>query len=528
MRVLIINSNQERSPWPVPPVGACAVASSAEQAGHAVKFLDLCFVTRTGSTVAGAIDQFRPEVIGISLRNIDNVDWQAPRFYLPRVKADVVDVCKASSDCPVVLGGPAAAIMPEEILRYMGADFVIRGDGEVAFVQLLEALESGGAVEDVPGLTYRHGGGVRGNAPALADDLDSLPAPRAHRWVDLARYLAYNGSLGVQTKRGCALKCTYCVYNTIEGPCYRLKSPQRVGEEVAEAVEVGKANSIEFVDSTFNIPLGHAMDVCRVLVEGGLSGRAHFSTMGINPAGATEELFGLLKEANFSEVSITPESASEAILKSLGKNFTVQDLALTADRARRARLPVVWYFMFGAPGEDEGTVAQTLRFIDEYIPPSHLVLMVSGIRIFKGAPLADRARREGQLSPDADLLTPVWYRPDIPPERLFALLDDAIAKHPNYIALRDNRLPRQLIRAASAVHRLFRCRRPLWQYMRYIRRLQTTLGLPQHLPLRAFGRGCPPGTAPKRQPVAAGVCRPKASRSTASMHGGKLLPAPPL
>ena len=53
--------------------------------------------------------------------------------------------------------------------------------------------------------------------------------------------------------------------------------------------------------------------------------------------------------------------------------------------------------------------------------------------------------------------------------------------HPNYIALQDNRVPQQLDRAASAIHRLFRCRRPLWHYLRYIRRVQTALGLPQDL-----------------------------------------------
>ena len=108
MRVLIVNSNQERSPWPVPPLGACAVAASVREAGHDVRLLDLTFVTRTRSAVARAVDDFRPEVIGIGVRNIDNVDWQAPHFYLPRIKADVVDVCQAKGGCPIVIGGPAA------------------------------------------------------------------------------------------------------------------------------------------------------------------------------------------------------------------------------------------------------------------------------------------------------------------------------------------------------------------------------------------------------------------------------------
>jgi len=478
MRVLIVNSNQERSPWPVPPLGACAVASSVSEAGHEVRFCDLTFVARTRPVVARAIDNFRPDVIAVGVRNIDNVDWQAPRFYLPRVKADVVDVCRARGNCPVVIGGPAASIMPEQMLEYMGADFVLCGDGEVAMVELLEALAGERPVADVRGIAYRGGGGVCCGEPARVADLDHLPLPRVHRWVNLRRYLAYGGALGVQTRRGCAMKCSYCVYNRIEGAHYRLKSPRRVAEEVADAVEAARAHTIEFVDSTFNVPLAHALDICRELV--GHRFAARFSTMGINPAAVTEELFRLLKEAGFSEVSITPETASPPILESLGKNFTRGDLVRAAQIARRARLPVVWYFLFGGPGETEHTVRQSLRFLDEHISPEHLVLMVSGIRLFPGAPLAGRARREGQIAPDASLLAPVWYRPQIRRERLFALLDEAMAGHPNYIALQDNHAPARLIRAVSAVQRFFRSRRPIWQYIRHVRRLQTAFGLPQH------------------------------------------------
>ena len=113
--------------------------------------------------------------------------------------------------------------------------------------------------------------------------------------------------------------------------------------------------------------------------------------------------------------------------------------------------------------------------------------MVSGIRLFPGAPLADRARREGQIAPGASLVEPVWYRPPIERRRLFALLDEAMARHPNYIALQDNHAPRPLVRAVLALRRCFRSRRPIWQFMRHVRRLQTTFGLPQHL-LAGAGR----------------------------------------
>jgi radical SAM superfamily enzyme YgiQ (UPF0313 family) len=479
MRVLLINSNFERSPWPVAPVGACGVATAAQEAGHDVRFLDLCFEARPETAVARTVQDFRPEVIGVTVRNIDNVDWQHPVFYLPEVKRKVIDVCRAHAACPLVIGGPAAGIMPEELLDYFGADYLIRGDGEEAFVQLLAALSGREPLRDVPGLTYRSGGTVIVGEPARVADLDALPLPQPQRWLDLGRYFAYNGSLGVQTKRGCALQCTYCVYNRIEGACYRLRSPRRVVGEVEAAVRQGRATAIEFVDSTFNIPLDHALGVCAALAERRFP--ATFSTMGINPGAVTEALFRRLREANFSEVSITPETASPGMLRSLGKNFTLDDIARAARLARRAQLPIVWYFMFGAPGENAATVQETLAFIARHIPADHLVLMVAGIRIFKGAPLEAQARAEGQLLAEDSLLRPVWYQPAIPREELGKLLDAALRRHPNCIALQDNHVPGPLLRAASGLHRLLGSKRPLWQYLRHIRRLLNALGLPQHL-----------------------------------------------
>lgn len=483
MRVMLINSNTERSPWPVPPIGACSVATSVQEAGHEVRFVDLCFEDYPAAVVRREVAAFRPEVIGISVRNIDNVDWQNPVFYLPQVKRNVVDPCRELSDCPIVIGGPSAGIMPGELLDYLGADYLIRGDGEEAMPRLLEALSNGGSLAGVPGLVYREAGGLNVSGPARVLDLNTMPMPKPYQWLDLRRYLASNSSLGIQTKRGCALTCSYCVYNQIEGSCYRLKSPERVAREVEDAVVRGGASAIEFVDSTFNIPLDHALGICRILADRKLP--ATFSTMGINPGAVTEELFSLLRAANFNEVSITPETASPSMLKSLGKNFTTDDIARAARIARKFKMPIVWYFMFGAPGEDDHTVSETLEFIEKHVPQDHLVMFVAGIRIYKGAQLETQARRDGQLSDQDNLLSPVWYQPKISRQELGRRMDQAMRSHPNYIALQDNHMPGPVLRVATRLHRLFHSKRPLWQYLRHIQRLINALGLPQHLLSRA-------------------------------------------
>lgn len=492
MRVLFINSNTERSPWPVPPMGACSVASGASEAGHSVQFLDLCFEERIEGAILGAIEGFRPEIIAITVRNIDNLDWQKPVFYLETIKSRIVKTCRAHARCPIVLGGPAAGMMPKELLEYLGVDFLIRGDGEVAFLRLLEAIGSGRGLQTVPGLVYKdkESGQVHVGDPDRVSDLDSLPMPQAHRWLDLKRYFNYNGSYGIQTKRGCALTCSYCAYNQIEGSCYRLKSVPRILREIASAIHEAKAPSIEFTDSTFNIPLEHALGICRALAERKFP--VTFSTMGINPGAVTEELFGLMKEGNFSEVSITPETGSAAMLRSLGKNFTLEQVARAAEISRKFNMPIVWYFMFGAPGENRQTVRETLEFIAKHVPSNHLVLLVSGIRIFRGAPLEAIARQEGQLAPDDNLLRPVWYRMGLSREEMSDLIDEALRRHYNYISLQDNLIPAPLLRAAYGVHHFLRMKRPLWQYLRYVRWLLCALRLPPHLLTQFSGPGRKP------------------------------------
>ena len=503
MRFLLINSNRHRSPWPVPPVGACAVASAAAAAGHEVRLLDLCFERQSEAAVARAAGEFRPDLLGVSIRNFDNCDSRTSQSFLPAIRDRIIQPARRAHACPIVLGGGAAGLMPAEFLNYFGADYVIRGAGGPAIVGLLDALAAGTPPADVPGLAFRSGMAVHVSPPARAPDLGALPLPQPERWLDLTRYARYGSPVGIQTKRGCALECTYCAYNEIEGRCYRLKSPDRIAQEISGAVAAG-VRDIELVDSTFNVPLPHALAVCRMLAEQRFPVR--LSTMGINPLAATADLFAAMEAAGFAEIAISPESGSAAMLRSLRKGFTVEDLERTAALARRSRLPVVWYFLFGGPGESEATVRETFRFIDRHIPRRHLVLVVSGIRIVQGSPLARQVAAEGGATAvsgcmdarrvgdplryppvlnDVNLLEPTFYEPPLGLAPLAEMLEERILARPNHMALEDVELPEAVLWGAAAVHRLMRSDKPMWRLVAPIKRLSRALGLPPHWLARA-------------------------------------------
>ena len=174
MRVLLISANTEVINMRALPWGLGCVTSATQCAGHKVTLLDLLMEGDPGAAVTEAIADFSPDVIGISVRNIDDQSRVSPSFLLERVKK-VVDDCRRHSLAPVVLGGAGYSIFPESALEYLRADMGIQGEGEHAFPALLECLKTGASLEKVPGL-YLRGAGCQGERK-FVEDLDTLPLP---------------------------------------------------------------------------------------------------------------------------------------------------------------------------------------------------------------------------------------------------------------------------------------------------------------------------------------------------------------
>lgn len=442
MRILCINPNREQMPWPVIPVGLCLVASALDAAGHEVSFLDLTFESDPARQVERAVRRHRPEMVALGIRNIDNCNFEAPVFFLPRIREEVVESVRACApDATLVVGGAAVNVCPGEITDYLAADYAIVGEGEDALPALVRALESNSDPSGIAGVLVRRKGRAlpitgqrRGEPPAGRATISEFVRgrwSRAYRWVELNRYVAAGTPYPIQTKRGCVLECSYCVYNEIEGRRYRLREPADVVDEIEDAIARG-VKQVEFVDSTFNLPLAHARALLAELEARKLG--VELSTMGLNPAGVTDELVFAMKRAGFSSLMCTPESASETTLASLRKGFGRRAIERTANALRDAAVPTWWFFLIGAPGETLDTVRETLAFCEEYIPPSHLVLFSTGIRVYSGTPLERHCRESGWFSPDESLFEPAWYlSPSLDLDELYAVLADAAVAHPNWM-----------------------------------------------------------------------------------------------
>ena len=164
MRVLLISYNKESIPIAVKPLGLAYIADALEKGGHTQKLLDLRFKDDIADVLIQQIKEFKPEMIGISIRNIDTSCFLEPTFYIPEAK-EIVDIIRSySADIPIVLGGAGFSLMAKEIYEFCsGADYGIIGEGEVAYNKLIDAIQRGMHLEKVPSLIYRQNGEIKIN-----------------------------------------------------------------------------------------------------------------------------------------------------------------------------------------------------------------------------------------------------------------------------------------------------------------------------------------------------------------------------
>lgn len=409
MRVLLINTNTKADILASPPIGLAYVATATEAAGHEVRLLDVCFQRNPRNKISKCITAFSPQVVGMSVRNIDNVNMLRPVYYLPQVK-EIVDLVKSLSDAPVVLGGSAASLNPEGILKFLEADYIVVSDGEGTFVKLLYGMEKKDVPQDLPGVGCLVGGQFHFVPPAL----EGLPIGPAHlgRWADLNPYRKLGGSYTIQSKRGCKDRCIYCVYQIIQGHGIRMRPPVDVVDEIEEAINRFNFNHFEFVDSVFNDPQDHAVEILEEICR--RPWEASFSAIGLNPKGLNNTFLDLLWKAGFRSFMLSPESACDRVIKNYGKSFTVEDLVHAAEALNKTQLTPFWYFLVGGPGETNQTLDETLSFIMKYLkhdhhPPYHNINMFMGVRVYPGTGLWTIALREGLVNQKTNPLEPCWY-----------------------------------------------------------------------------------------------------------------------
>ncbi len=426
MKVLLISANTETINMPVLPLGLACIARTARDAGHDLHLVNTRKPERLLPAAIAALEAENPDVIGISIRNIDDQVMDAPRFLLEPVQS-LVAACKARTTAPVIIGGAGYSIFPQAALTFLGADMGLRGPAEKSFVQLLARLESGRDLKGIPGLYFPDGPPPAETIPA--DDIrdDRLPGPgdlfcgdqptdTADLWIPF------------QTRRGCAMNCSYCSTPAIEGRRFRRRDPSLAAEALAVFRQAGHRRFF-FVDNTFNLPPAYAHALCNAIIKNrlDLSWRAI-----IYPRKVDRALAGKMATAGCTEVSLGFESGSSPILAALNKTFTPDDIRRSATALKDAGIRQTGFLLLGAPGETPETVRQSLNFVESL--DLSAMKITCGIRIYPETQLARQAAAEGVIAPGDDLLFPRFYRSEAVRENLPDMVAPFLEKHDHWFS----------------------------------------------------------------------------------------------
>ena len=422
MRVLFISANREDINMPTLPMGLGCVAAATQKANHDVLFVDLLTTSDIRPLIAKTIDEFAPQVIGISVRNIDDQVMKSTRFMLDQAK-EVVSLCKKLSNAPLVLGGAGYSMFPQSALEYLGADMGIQGEGEVAFPVLLKHIEQQTDLSGVPGL-YLRGQGLQAKRTYIKD-LDSLPFPEPSLLVSANREKA-NYWLPFQTRRGCPLDCSYCSTATIEGHLVRQRSAAAAVRELSRWVGAG-FNRVFFVDNTFNLPPSYALDLCNRLAAASLDVTWRCI---LYPRKITEDLVKTMARAGCAEVSLGFESGNNEILRALNKRFDTGEIRQANRIFKDYGIRRMGFLMLGGPGETRKSVAQSFDFAESLDLDALKITL--GIRIYPHTDLAKTAIEEGQITADDNLLFPRFYIDAELKEWLENYVNDRARNRPNW------------------------------------------------------------------------------------------------
>ena len=388
--VLIISANNETAPEPVYPLGAALVATACRKAGYTVDFFDCNFQTNYKKKLKDKLDSFKPDIIGISLRNVDDVVFPIGKCYLKYYRS-LINICRKFSCALIVLGGSGFSLFPVQIYAYLKPDYGITGDGEEGMIFLLESLRQGNCNQKI----------IRSENINYVNNL--LMADRD--FFDMNKYLENGAIYNMQSKRGCAFNCSYCSYPYIEGHKIRMSRIENTIRELEYLVYEKQANFIFFVDSVFNHPEEHALSICREIVKRNI--KISWSAY-VRPCFKNPDTIRIFKESGCHSLELGTDSMSEKTLKSLNKQLSIKEISNFCLECQKNDIDFCHSLMFGSPGETMDTIQETVYNVLNTDPMAAIALL--GIRVLPHTEIA-RFCYEKKLITETKLfdLKPYFY-----------------------------------------------------------------------------------------------------------------------
>jgi len=395
---------------PVAPIALDYLASALKDSGYRVDLLDLCFSGDPAADIRRYFMSNSASLVAVTLRNTDDTTFVTRDFFLPGIRT-LAERIRECTEAPIVVGGSGYSVAPEAALEFCGLDIGIWGEGECALPLLFDRLVKGEDYRDVPGLVYRRGKEFNRN-PATCIDLVKMNTPRRDV-VDNERYYREGGMGGIETKRGCPKRCIYCADPLNKGSKLRMRSPSSVADEIESMLRLG-VEHIHICDSEFNYPYEHARSICREIIDRGFGSHLRWYAY-CSPAPFDEKLCRLFLQSGCAGINFGVDSACDRMLKTLGRDYTAEDVARTAEICKRSGLVFMYDLLLGGPGETRDSLKETVEAIKRMSP--HRVGASLGVRVYPKTALAKKVLQQGPVETNPNLhgeknasfLAPVFY-----------------------------------------------------------------------------------------------------------------------
>lgn len=449
-KILLISANTYTTPYPVYPLGVSYLKTHLERV--LPEFELAVYDLNSGDTkeLVRMLGSDELGYVGVSLRNIDDNNLYAKNSFIAGYR-EIISCIRSHSRATIIIGGAGFSIFPEILLRELGADYGIRGEGESTLPLLIRKLEAEECVESIEGLVYRDQmGGIRINDRNLYEH--SLALTFETSWLDY--YWNRSGMLNIQTKRGCPYRCIYCSYPVIEGRQIRTLNPAEIVASLKELYFGKQINYVFFTDSVFNIDRAYNEELANRIIESGvkMNWGAYFS-----PRNLTKEDLSLYKKAGLTHVEFGTESFSDQQLSNYRKGFTWKEVQETSLFCDELGIFYAHFLILAGYGETEDSLEETFRHSARMT--NTVIFPYIGMRVYPETELYKIAVQEGKIKSKEELLNPVYYVSE--QVDVSTLERRALATGAKWI------FPDQESEELMARFRAKKRRGPLWEYLRF-------------------------------------------------------------
>jgi radical SAM superfamily enzyme YgiQ (UPF0313 family) len=423
MRILIVYTNRNRMLSPA-PIGALLVTERLSRDGHEVRLCDLMFAKDPRAALVNAIAGHRPDLVGFSIRNVDNqmmTDLDHPLEEVRRLAEVVRRRCRAT----LLLGGTAVTTFPERILRLVGADYAFAGDDVDIVASFVASLERGEPDLGTPGLYNGAAGALPPNPPRISGYAQSRFT--GFERINLRQYRRKGFyDVGLVTHSGCPLRCSFCDSHRTFGSEYVLRDPRVVVEELKELRRRHGAKSVWLINCGLNRPPEYGKELCARIAE---------ATLGLSlgailePGEFDAEMARRMRAAGVTAPMLFGTTLADPVLERNQPFYRRADVETAARLCREAGMDFFLGQMYGAPGETLATIRESLEIAHRLKPA--MIVTEYGFRIQPETPLRQVAVQEGVIAPEDDGFEARFYLPpEAPAEGVAQVLRSFRRRHP--------------------------------------------------------------------------------------------------